>query len=59
MLATPKSNTDESLIDAIETAIKNGIVKFDDKIVCVLRVHEDFCIKVTINVINTIKFKCN
>ncbi|KIY95248.1 hypothetical protein MNEG_12714 [Monoraphidium neglectum] len=46
MLATPQPNGDAILEEAIAVAAGMGIVKANDHVVAVQRVHEDFCVKI-------------
>lgn len=46
MLAAPRSSVDSVLEEAVIAAAEMGIVKQDDHVVCVQRIHEDFSFKV-------------
>lgn len=46
MLAAPRSSIDSVLEESIMAAAGMGIVKQDDNVVCVQRIHEDFCLKI-------------
>ena len=45
-LAAPSPNGEALLEDAMRTATTMGLVKPNDYVVVVQRVHEDFCIKI-------------
>ncbi len=46
LLATPSPNGDLVLAEAVAVAVSRGLVQPHQHVVCVLRVHEDFCIKI-------------
>ncbi|GMH36554.1 hypothetical protein BSKO_04422 [Bryopsis sp. KO-2023] len=46
MLAAPRSSIDSVLEEAVMAAAGMGIVKQDDNVVCVQRIHDDFCLKI-------------
>lgn len=46
MLATPQPHGDAILGEAIMAASRMGIVKPNNHVVAVQRIHEDFCVKI-------------
>mmetsp|Transcript_18553 Transcript_18553/g.48364 ORF Transcript_18553/g.48364 Transcript_18553/m.48364 type:complete len:728 (+) Transcript_18553:1051-3234(+) len=46
MLAAPSTHGDQILEDAVSLVAQSGLVKPCSYIVCVQRIHEDFCVKV-------------
>lgn len=50
MLAAPRSSIDSILEESVMAAAGMGIVKQDDHVVCIQRIHDDFCLKVISNV---------
>lgn len=46
MLATPQPHGDAVLGEAISAASRLGIVKPNNHVVAVQRIHEDFCVKI-------------
>lgn len=46
VLAAPSPSGDQLLDEAVAMACRAGLVKPHDHVVCVQRIHEDFCVKV-------------
>lgn len=46
MLAAPSPSGDALLEEAVAVAGRMGLVKPHDHVVCVQRIHDDFCVKI-------------